>query len=97
MKLSFERKSNGRRIKVAGKRRCVKPTKRNAAKPRCTRYTAAGNLTTSAKAGLNTLALTGKLGRKTLTPGPYRLTLTATDSTGLRSKPLHLTFKIQRP
>jgi plastocyanin len=40
------------------------------------------------------LKLTGKLGGKTLKPGRYRLTLTAVDSGGLRSKSLRIGFRV---
>lgn len=93
--IAIERKADGRRVK--GKRRCVKQTKANVAKPRCTRFAAAGKLTKRGKAGANSLKFNGKLGRKTLAPGRYRLTLTAVDATGLRSAPLRLPFSILRP
>lgn len=95
--VAFERRAPGRRVKVAGRRRCVKPTKANAAKPRCTRHVAAGKLQRDGKAGANTLKLTGKVGRKTLKPGRYRLRLTAVDAAGLRSKPVALAFRVLRP
>jgi hypothetical protein len=95
--VAVERKADGRRVKVRGKRRCVKPTNANAAKPGCTRYAAAGKLRKAGKAGVNTLKLTGKVGGKTLKPGRYRLTLTAVDASGLRSKPLRVGFAILRP
>lgn len=84
-------------MKVKGTRRCVKPTKRNAAKPRCNRYSNAGTLRASASAGPNKLALTGKIGRRSLTPGAYRLILTATDPAGQRSTPIRRTFTVLRP
>ena len=38
-----------------------------------------------------------RIGRKTLTPGLYRLTITATDATGNRSRPRALRFTIVAP
>lgn len=95
--VEVERKADGRRVKVGGKRRCVKRTKANAAKRRCTRYVAVGLLSTPGKSGANTLKLSGKVGGRTLRPGRYRLTLTAVDGAKLRSKPLQLPFRVLRP
>jgi hypothetical protein len=96
VRVAFERKADGRRVKVLGKRRC-KLTKANAAKPRCTRYVAAGRLTATGKAGANKLAVNGKIAGKTLKPGRYRLTLSAVDAGGLRSKSLRIGFRVLSP
>jgi hypothetical protein len=61
---------------------CVAAAKRSRSGKACTRYTAKGTLALSGKAGTNTTVLSTKLGRKTLAPGTYRLTLTATPASG---------------
>jgi hypothetical protein len=45
-------------------------------------------------AGLNSFRLRARIGRRTLRPGAYRLTLVATDPSGNRSKPVERRFRI---
>jgi hypothetical protein len=61
---------------------------------RRTRYRRAGALTRRIRVGAGRVALSGRLGRARMRPGRYRLTLTARDATGNRSRPTVLTFSI---
>jgi hypothetical protein len=76
-------------------KRCVKPTRRNARKRRCTRFVKRGTLKRAGKAGANSVAFSGRIGRKPLKPGSYRATFTATAG-GLSSKPATLKFRVVR-
>jgi hypothetical protein len=49
------------------------------------------------KAGKHTLRFSGRLGRHRLKPGRYRLSMTATDAAGNRSKAAHAKFSISAP
>jgi hypothetical protein len=51
-------------------------------------------LTREISAGRGKLVLRGRIGEKRLRPGRYRLTLTATDAAGNRSKPVRLAFAV---
>ena len=87
--LSFERKQSGRRVHG----RCVKLAKGKRAN--CTRYTRVSSVMSfQGKAGTNKVTFRGKLGRKSLALGSYRLTLQAKDSTGKRSAKLRTSFKL---
>ena len=65
--------------------RCVAPTKRNRAAKACTRYTRKASFTFGAAAGTVSRTFTAKIGKTTLAPGKYRLTVSATSATGVRS------------
>ncbi len=88
--LTFERKLTGRRVRG----RCVKP--RKGLRSNCTRYVGVRTgLRYNAKAGANSISFTGRLSRRTvLATGSYRLTLTATDATGKRSKVARAGFRL---
>jgi Ca2+-binding RTX toxin-like protein len=89
--LRIERVAPGRR---AGGR-CRAPSARNRARPRCKRFLRLrGVLTHSAAEGANRVLLRGRLGRRALRPGRYRLVATATDAAGNRSIPRRATFRI---
>jgi hypothetical protein len=90
VKLSFERKLSGRRVRG----RCVKPAK--SARPNCTRYSKLRTtMTLQGKAGTNRLVFRGRLSRTAvLSVGRYRLTLVATDATGKKSAAGQLSFKL---
>jgi hypothetical protein len=75
-------------------RRCVKPTRSLRKKRRCTRYKTVGTLTRNAAAGVNSLAFTGRIGRKALRRGPHRARLVVTDGANNRSTPRSVTFRI---
>jgi hypothetical protein len=60
------------------------------------RYKAAGALVRKAGAGANRLAFTGRVGRRRLVAGRYRLNVTATDPAGNRSKVKRVAFRIVR-
>ncbi|HEU0317656.1 MAG TPA: IPT/TIG domain-containing protein [Solirubrobacteraceae bacterium] len=65
---------------------------------RCTTYAApSGSITHLDRPGLNLLRFTGRLAGRTLAPGSYRLTATATDRHGNRSKPATHAFRILGP
>jgi virginiamycin B lyase len=93
VKLRFERKLAGRR--KGGK--CVKPKRSLRHKRRCTRYKLAGTLTRSGKHGKNRVKFTGRIGKKALKRGSYRLVVTAIDSAGNKSKAKRLAFRVVKP
>jgi hypothetical protein len=89
VRLAFRRLVPGRR--VGG--RCVAPTRRNAAKKRCTRAVLAGTLSPRAHAGVNRVAFAGRLSRSRRLPlGRYRLVLDTVPASGART----LSFRIVR-
>jgi hypothetical protein len=91
VRLSVTKVVTGRR--VGG--RCVTATSK--AKRRgatCTRTVAVGTLKRSAIAGENAVRLTGRIGRRTLTPGRYRVTVRATGADGRTAAPKSLTFTV---
>jgi len=95
VRIAVERSTVGRR---SGKT-CVKETARlrRAKAKRCARYVAAGTLTRAAKAGRVTVAFSGRIGRRALARGSYRVALTATDAAGNRTaKAATRTFKVVR-
>jgi hypothetical protein len=86
----IERVASGRR---SGKR-CVAQTRKNRKARRCTRYLKRGTLTRKAQKGANSLAFSGRIGRKALATGSYRVTLTARDAARNVSRARTLKFKI---
>jgi YVTN family beta-propeller protein len=90
VRFAFTHKLTGRKAKGS----CAAPTKRNARKPACTRTVTAGTLSFTGHAGVNKVAFQGRLsGSHRLTPGRYRLSITATTATGT-SHPVSLRFTI---
>jgi hypothetical protein len=51
-------------------------------------------LTDGIAAGKGSIALSGRIGKRPLAPGDYRLTISASDAVGNRSGGLHLSFAI---
>lgn len=94
--LRIERKLKGRRVRRKGKIRCVRPTRKNARRRRCARYKRAGSFTRTFAAGAHRIKFSGRIGRRKLRPGSYRLTLTPTDAAGNRGKARRLGFTIVR-
>ncbi|HKG39779.1 MAG TPA: hypothetical protein VKB25_12375 [Conexibacter sp.] len=92
VKVRFERGLPGRR--KAG--RCVTPRRAPHAR-RCTRFSSLGSQSRTARAGANSLAVGGKLGRRTLPVGSYRLTIVATDAAGNASKPITRRLRVVTP
>jgi hypothetical protein len=89
---TIERRLPGRKVG----RKCKKPTRSKRSKKRCTRYKRFGRFAQQGRAGKNAKKFSGKVGKKKLKPGTYRVTLVATDPTGNRSVPKRLTFTVVR-
>jgi hypothetical protein len=60
----------------------------------CTVYRGEGKLTRSRKAGRASLPFSGRMGKRALKPGRYRLTVIAVDSVGNASEPRRIRFTI---
>jgi TolB protein len=91
--LTFAKAANGRRVG----RRCVRPTRANRNRRRCTRYLTKGALRYQGKVGLNRVRFQGRLSRtRTLTIGRYRLRVGAVDAAGNRSRTRTTFFTIVR-
>jgi hypothetical protein len=91
VRLVFTMRATGRRVK----HRCVAVSPRARIRtPRCTRWVSVGRLTVTAKAGANQVRFRGRIGRRTLTPGRYRVTFTASapDSSSAAAKALSFTI-----
>ena len=77
-------------------RRCLAPRRGRRGK-RCVRYVRAGTLTRrSARAGLNRVRFSGRIGRRALKLGRHRAILRAVDPAGNRSRARTLSFKVVR-
>jgi hypothetical protein len=85
-------KSRGRK---AGKK-CVKPKPSNRRKKACVRYVKVGGFTHSGVAGGNQFRFSGRIKRKALKPGNYRLVAVAVDAAGNKSAQLSRPFRIVR-
>jgi hypothetical protein len=91
VKFTVERKTKGRKV---GKK-CKAQTKSNKKKKACTRWVKVkGSFTVAAKAGKTRFTFRGRVGGKSLKPGSYRLTGTATDPSRNVSLPKRKAFKI---
>jgi len=85
-KVTFEveRVTKGSRVGGA----CVKRTAANEKRKPCPRFApVAGSFSQDAKAGPNSRLFSGRLGKVTLSSGPYRLTATAVDPAGTARLP----------
>lgn len=94
VRFTVSRAGPGRKVKSHGKKKCVKPSKRNQHKPHCTFYRKLkGSFTLKGVAGTNRIHFTGRLAGKKLRPGKYVLTITAT--TGRKTgRPKKVAFRI---
>ncbi len=91
VKIQIERARPGRKV---GKR-CKKPTPKLAERPRCKRFTGAGERGFQGRsAGVNKIAFNGKVSGRALKPGSYRATIRATDAVGNRSAPKRASFTV---
>jgi hypothetical protein len=77
-----------------GRKRVCKPVRHKVRRGRCTAFHRTAALTRTTKAGRGHVALTGRIGRRRMAAGRYRLTLTARDAAGNTSSPKRLTFTI---
>jgi hypothetical protein len=94
VKLTFERKLAGR--KRGG--RCVKSTRALRWAKRCARYVKRGTLARRIPAGgANSVRFSGRIERRALGAGSYRLTAVATDAGGRRSVARRTTFVVVPP
>jgi 6-phosphogluconolactonase (cycloisomerase 2 family) len=92
MTFAIKRKTSGRRVGRA----CKRKTRKNARKRKCTRFVAAGTLRAAATGGANRTRFSGKIHGRKLPPGSYTLTATATDAGRAKSKPVTIAFRIVR-
>jgi hypothetical protein len=87
---TIERRTVGRKVA----KKCSKLTHKNRKRPHCTLYLRAGRFAANGTAGPNRHKFSGRIGRKSLTPGHYRARLVAADSAGNKSKPVLLSFEV---
>jgi hypothetical protein len=92
VRLPVERARAGRRVG----RSCRTPTRALRRKRRCTRYVRRGVIVRTGRAGANRVAFSGRLGKRALPPGAYRLVAQATDAAGKRSARRTVRFTVQR-
>ena len=91
LELTFQRSFSGRRSKHGA---CVAPSKHNKHGTKCIYATTAGTLSdASAHVGINTISFDGVLATRTLAPGGYAVTVSATAG-GLAAAPQTLFFNI---
>jgi lysophospholipase L1-like esterase len=93
LRFRVKRAASGRR--VGGE--CVEPTRRNRDARRCTRYVfVLGAFIHHGHTGANSFRFTGRLARRRLRPGGYRLVARARDDRGNVSAPARAPFRIRR-
>jgi hypothetical protein len=85
-------KKSGRKVG----RRCVAPKRSNRRKERCHRFVKVGGFARSSAAGANRFRFSGRVKRKALKRGNYRLLAVAVDAAGNRSTKLSRAFRIIR-
>lgn len=87
---TIEQQSRGRR---AGGR-CRRSTRAYRRRPPCTLRRRAGSLAHRVAAGRSRKRFSGRIGRRALRAGRYRVVLRATDAAGNRSRVRHLAFRV---
>lgn len=95
--ITIERTLPGRRARVRGRTRCLKPTRRNRRARKCSRYRRSGALSGQEQPGSQSTPFSGRLRGKALRPGRYRARIVALDSLGARSSERRLAFRVVRP
>jgi 6-phosphogluconolactonase (cycloisomerase 2 family) len=75
---------------------CRRKTRRNRKRRKCTLMVRQGSFAKDSGQGANIKRFSGKIGRTTLRPGNYQLTLDATDAAGNRAQPVMRVFTILR-
>ena len=90
VRMVIARRESGRRVGSS----CRKATRALRKRKRCTRFVARGTLRRASRAGANRVAFSGRIGRRALPRGTYRMTLTATDPAGNRSAARTLRFTV---
>jgi hypothetical protein len=85
--------ARGRTGRRNGKR-CVATTRKLRNDKKCIRLTVGGTLTRTSHTGANSIAFSGRIGSRALSPGNYQATLTATDAAKNTSKPKTIVFTI---
>ncbi|MDQ6937513.1 MAG: SBBP repeat-containing protein [Actinomycetota bacterium] len=83
--------------RLAGRRKgklCVAPTRSLRKAKKCTRVLSRGTLTRVSHVGANSVAFSGRIGSKKLSPGSYLATLIATDAAKNSSTPKTISFTI---
>jgi uncharacterized delta-60 repeat protein len=90
--LRFQRVAAGRRVGGA----CRPITARSHKGRPCRRYVAAGTLRRVGRRGPNRVAFSGKIGRRSLRPGAYRLVVSGVDAAGNRATARPRGFRIVR-
>jgi CSLREA domain-containing protein len=90
VRFTIRRKTSGRTVG----RSCVKRTRSNRKRKKCSRLVVVGTFTAAGVAGSNSFHFTGRANRMPLQAGNYLLTAVATDAAGKRSKPASRPFRI---
>jgi hypothetical protein len=93
-RVKFEVLIKGKGRKVGKK--CVKATRKNRKRKRCTLLTRKGVFTRSAPAGRSKVKWSGRIGRRALKRGSYVLRATPTDAAGNTGNTRSVSFKIVR-
>ena len=90
---TVQRANRGRRVRG----RCVKPTRSNRGRRRCTRWVRVrGSFAANGLAGPNAITFRGRIGGRKLGPGRYRLSGRAADAAGNASAMELRSFRIVR-
>jgi hypothetical protein len=96
VRFTVTRRAKGRKVKRGKKTVCVKPTRKNRKRKRCTRVvTLKGSFSRNGIAGKNSFHFTGRLRGRKLKPGRYRLVATPTAG-GNKGKRTSKGFRIVR-
>jgi hypothetical protein len=88
----IRQKARGRKVGD----RCVKPTRANRKRKRCTRLIGKGRFTRAAPAGRSKVKWSGRIRRRALKRGRYALRGTPTDAAGNRGATRSLSIRIVR-
>jgi hypothetical protein len=92
VRIAISQRRSGRRQGA----RCVAPRRSLRKKARCTMVVSKGTLTRSSHQGANSVAFSGRIGSKALSPGGYSATITATDPAKNTSGPKTISFTIAK-
>ncbi len=94
VRLSVQRPTTGRKVGRA----CRRQTRRNRGAKRCVRFVAVKGIafTRAGKQGANTVRFSGRVGRRKLAPGRYRLVARSTDPSRNASKQALRAFRVVR-